>query len=40
MSLTMEFPHQLLGQYKEVKPMFEKMPESISYNIVLFHLTN
>jgi len=39
MSLTMEFPHQLLGQYK-VNPMFEKMPERISYNIVLFHLTN
>ena len=32
--------YSLSNFVQEVKPMFEKMPERISYNIVLFHLTN
>lgn len=31
--------YSLSNLVQEVKPMFEKMPERISYNIVLFDLT-
>ena len=32
--------YRLSNLVQEVKLMFKKMPERISYNIVLFHLTN
>jgi hypothetical protein len=31
--------YSLSNLVEEVKPMFEKMPERISYNVVLFDLT-
>ena len=32
--------YRLSNLVQEVKLMFKKMPERITYNIVLFHLTN